>query len=233
MENGQFRNIYGDGPNTETLFSKRKKVNMGKLLKIHPENPQGRKISQVCESLENGGIVIYPTDSVYAIGCDIERQDMVEKIYQFKKLDPAIANMTFLCKDISQVSEYAFQINNEVFRMMKRNTPGPFTFIIQANNQVPRIFKNRRKTIGVRIPSNKIVLDIVETLGRPLLSTSLKNNSDDVMEYYTDPSYIFEKYGNQFDIVIDGGIGKTEPSTIIDCTQEIPEIIREGHEELR
>jgi len=206
---------------------------MGKLLKIHPENPEGRKIKQACETLENGGMVIYPTDSVYAIGCDILRQDVVEKIFQFKKLDSAIANMTFLCKDISQISDYASQINNEVFRLMKRNTPGPFTFIIQANNQVPKIFKNRRKTIGVRIPSNKIVLEIIEAMERPLLSTSLKNDTDDIMEYYTDPSFIYEKHGKHFDLVIDGGIGLAEPSTIIDCTQEIPEIIREGYEELR
>lgn len=205
---------------------------MGKLLKIHPESPQERKIEEACKSLEDGGMLIYPTDSVYAVGCDILRQDVVERIYQFKNLDPATANMTFLCKDISQISEYAAQINNEVFRLMKRNTPGPFTFIINANSAVPRIFKNRRKTIGVRIPSNKIVLSMIEMLGRPLLSTSLKRN-DDVIEYYTDPSFIFDRYGNQFDIVIDGGIGQTVPSTIIDCTQEIPEIIREGYEELR
>ena len=205
---------------------------MGKLLKIHSENPEGRKIQEVCETLENGGMVIYPTDSVYAIGCDILRQDVVERIYQFKGLDSSLAHMTFLCKDISQVAEYASQINNDVFRMLKRNTPGPFTFIIKANNQVPRVFKNKRRTIGVRIPKNKIVLDIIENLGRPLLSTSLKRN-DDLLEYYTEPSFIYERYGNQFDIVIDGGIGQTEPSTIVDCTEEIPEIIREGFEELR
>jgi len=205
---------------------------MGKLLRIHPENPEGRKIKEICDSLESGGMVIYPTDSVYAIGCDILRQDVVERIYQFKGLDPTLANMTFLCKDISQVAEYAAQINNDVFKILKRNTPGPFTFIIKANSQVPRIFKNKRKTIGVRIPKNKIVLDIIESLGRPLLSTSLKRN-DDLLEYYTEPSFIYEKYGNQFDIIIDGGIGQTEPSTIVDCTEEIPEIIREGFEELR
>lgn len=205
---------------------------MGKLLKIHSENPEGRKIQEVCETLGNGGMVIYPTDSVYAIGCDILRQDVVERIYQFKGLDSSLAHMTFLCKDISQVAEYASQINNDVFRMLKRNTPGPFTFIIKANNQVPRVFKNKRRTIGVRIPKNKIVLDIIESLGRPLLSTSLKRN-DDLLEYYTEPSFIYERYGNQFDIVIDGGIGQTEPSTIVDCTEEIPEIIREGFEELR
>ncbi|TVQ45756.1 MAG: threonylcarbamoyl-AMP synthase [Saprospirales bacterium] len=205
---------------------------MGKLLKIHPENPEGRKISEVCKTLEGGGMVIYPTDSVYAIGCDILRQDVVERIFQFKGLDPTLANMTFLCKDISQIAEYAAQINNDVFKILKRNTPGPFTFIIKANSQVPRIFKNRRRTIGVRIPKNKIVLDIIEGLGRPLLSTSLKRN-DDELEYYTEPSFIYERYGSQFDTIIDGGIGQTEPSTIVDCTEEIPEIIREGFEELR
>ena len=205
---------------------------MGRLLKIHPENPEGRKIDQVCEALEDGKMVIYPTDSVYAIGCDILRQDVVEKIYQFKKLDPAVANMTFLCKDISQVSEYASQINNEVFRILKRNTPGPFTFIIKANSEVPRIFKNRRRTIGVRIPANKIILHIIEKLGRPLLSTSLKAE-DDLLEYYTDPSYIYEKHQNSFDLIVDGGLGHTDPSTIVDCTGEVPEIIREGFEELR
>lgn len=205
---------------------------MGRLLKIHPENPEGRKIDQVCEVLKNGGMVIYPTDSVYAVGCDISRQDVVERIYQFKGLDPTKANMTFLCSSISQVSEYASQINNEVFRIMKRNTPGPFTFIIKANNTVPKIFKNKRRTIGVRIPSNKIVLDIIEKMGRPLMSTSLKRD-DDILEYYTEPSYIFEKHGNLFDLIIDGGIGRMEPSTIVDCTEPVPEIIREGYEELR
>nr|MBS0038430.1 threonylcarbamoyl-AMP synthase [Saprospiraceae bacterium] len=205
---------------------------MGRLLKIHAENPEGRKIDQVCEALEKGEMVIYPTDSVYAIGCDILRQDVVEKIYQFKNLDPTIANMTFLCKDISQVSEYASQINNEVFRILKRNTPGPFTFIIKANSEVPRIFKNKRRTIGVRIPANKIVLSMIEKLGRPLLSTSLKRD-DDLLEYYTDPSYIYEKHKNNFDIIVDGGLGHTDPSTIIDCTEAVPEIIREGFEELR
>src|SRR5690554_4881514 len=202
------------------------------LLKIHPENPEGRKIDKIVEILRNGGIIIYPTDSVYALGCDFANQDAVDRICRLKNLDPTKANLTFMCKDISQVSEYTSQINNDIFKTMKRNTPGPFTFIIPSNNQVPKLFKNKKRTVGVRISENNIVQDIIETLGNPIISTSLKKDDDKIVEYFTDPGLIYEDYENAVDVVIDGGIGNIEPSGIVDCTGDELILIREGIKEI-
>lgn len=201
------------------------------MLQIHPDNPSPRKIQQVVDVLKEGGVIIYPTDTVYGLGCDITNDAAVDKICRLRGLDPKKANLSFICTDISQVSDYAAQIDNDVFRMMKRNLPGPFTFILKSNNQVPKMFKNRKRTIGVRIPDNQIVLEIVKALGRPILTTSLRND-DEVTEYFTDPSEIEEDFTNDVDLVIDGGPGRNVPSTIVDCTGRDPEVVRQGAGEL-
>jgi len=202
------------------------------MISIHPENPQGRKLDQVIEILEAGGVIAYPTDSVYALGCDFANQSAVDKICKLRGLDPVKANLTFICHDISQISEYTAQFSTETFRVLKRNLPGPYTFILRSNNAVPKLFKNKKRTVGVRIPNNNIVLEMVKRLGRPILSTSLKND-EDVVEYYTDPSLIEEQWGNQVDAVIDGGIGNVEPTAVVDCTGDEMVLIREGIQALR
>jgi tRNA threonylcarbamoyl adenosine modification protein (Sua5/YciO/YrdC/YwlC family) len=197
------------------------------LLDLHPDNPQPRKVQQVVQSLQNGGVIIYPTDTVYGIGCDIFNQKAVERVCQIRRLDPAKAMLSFLCKDIAQVAQYAWQMDNDVFRLLRRNLPGPFTFILRSNNTVPRLFKNRKRTIGVRIPGNPITLAIVEALGHPILNASLKSE-DEEEEYLAGPGLIDDLYGNQVDWVIDGGTGGQVPSTLVDCTVQPFEIIREG-----
>lgn len=201
------------------------------LLKIHPENPEGRKIKQVVDVLDAGGIIIYPTDTVYGIGCDIYNQDAVDHICKLRGLDPVKARLSFICKDISQITEYSQPIDNEVFRLMKRVLPGAFTFVINSNNKVPRLFKNRKKTIGVRIPDNNILQEIVETLGRPILTTSLRSD-DEIAEYFTDPIDIYEDYEKLVDIVIDGGIGNNVASTVLDCTGSDIVVLRQGAGEI-
>lgn len=201
------------------------------LLKINADNPEGRKIQQVVEALKNGGIIIYPTDTVYGLGCDINNNEAVEKICRIRGLDPQKARLSFICKDISQITDYTTPIDNQVFRMMKKNLPGPFTFVLNSNNAVPKMFKNRKRTIGVRIPDHNIPLAIVEALGRPILTTSLKSD-DEVIEYFTDPIDINEDFKKLVDIVIDGGICGNVPSTVVDCTNAQPEVIREGAGEL-
>ncbi len=204
------------------------------LLTIHPDDPEARKIKQVVEVLQSGGIIIYPTDTVYGIGCDITNHQAVEKVCQLRRLDPQRAMLSLICKDISQVAEYAWQLDNELFRLMKKNLPGPFTFILKSSNTVPKLFKNRKRTVGVRVPANNIALAIVEALGRPILSASLKNedNMEDFDEYFTDPIDIHEKFQHQVDLVIDGGAGGITPSTLLDCTKTEFELIRQGAGEL-
>ncbi len=197
------------------------------LLEIHPDNPDTRKIKQVITTLEKGGIIVYPTDSVYGLGCDILNQKAVGRICKIKKINPEKANLTFICKDIKQLSQYVYQIDNQLFKLLKNNLPGPFTFIFKANKEVPRHFKNKRKTIGVRVPNNPIALTILEELGRPILSISLKNDDADD-DFPVHPSLIYDDFQNLVDIVIDGGMGSDEPSTIVDCSDGEVEIIREG-----
>lgn len=197
------------------------------LLQINPDNPQGRKLDHAIKALEDGGVIIYPTDTVYGLGCDIMNKKAVARIARLRGLDPGKALFSFICKDISQVSEYAAQISNDVFRVMKHNLPGPFTFILKANNRVPKILKNRKDTIGVRIPDNQIILSLVERLGRPILTTSLKSD-DEILEYFTDPRDIYDDYAKLVDLVIDGGPGGNQPSTVIDCTGDQPTMVREG-----
>lgn len=201
------------------------------LLKINAENPEVRKIRQVVEILKKGGIAIYPTDTVYGLGCDIFNQKAVERICRIKKLDCRKARLSFICKDISQIAEFAQHIENNVFKIMKKNLPGPFTFVLKSNNQVPKLFKNHKRTIGVRIPQNNIALAIVEELGHPVLTSSLKSD-DEILEYFTDPIDIFDDFKKLVEVVIDGGIGENVPSTLVDCTQEDIEILRQGKEEL-
>ncbi len=200
------------------------------LIQIHPENPEDRKIQRIVELLTQGGIIAYPTDTVYGLGCDIFNHSAVEKVCRLRGLDPQRAMLSFICKDISQIAEYAWQMDNDVFRLLKKNLPGPFTFILRSGGAVPKLFKNRKQTVGVRIPDNKIALGIVEALGHPILSTSLQiEDSDaDFDEYYTDPLDIEDAYGNRIDAVIDGGLGGNEPSTLVDCTKAEFELIRQG-----
>lgn len=197
------------------------------LLKINSDNPEMRKINQVVDALKNGGVIIYPTDTVYGLGCDINNQKAVEKICKLRGLDPNKAMLSFICKDISQISEYSSPIDNQTFKMMKRNLPGAFTFVLKSNNSVPKLFKNKRRTIGVRVPDHNIPLTIVEELGRPILTTSLKSD-DEILEYFTDPIDIFEDFKKLVDIVIDSGIGGNQPSTVVDCTEGDADILRVG-----
>jgi len=197
------------------------------LLKINPDNPEGRKIGHAVEALEKGGVIIYPTDTVYGLGCDIYNKKAVDKICKLRGLDPVKARLSFICSDISQVAEFTQQIDNQIFRLMKKHLPGPFTFVLYSNNQVPKMFKNRKRTVGVRIPDNNICLALVEALGRPILTASLKSD-DEILEYFTDPIDIYEDFKKQVDIVIDGGIGQNQPSTVVDCTGDEPLILREG-----
>lgn len=197
------------------------------LLKINPDNPEGRKIRQVVEHLKEGGIIIYPTDTVYALGCDIENSNAIDRICKLRGLDPKKANLAMICQDISQLSTYTQQINNSTFRLLKKNLPGPFTFILPAANNVPKLFKNRKKTIGVRIPEHNVTAAIVEVLGRPILTTSLKSD-DEILEYFNDPADIYEDFKKLVDVVIDSGPGGNVPSTVVDSTEIDPAIIREG-----
>ena len=196
-------------------------------LHINSENPEGRKIRQAIDIIQSGGIIIYPTDTVYAFGCDIFSKKAVEQICRLKKLDPKKARLSIICKDLSQLAEYTQQIENQIFRALKKHLPGPFTFVLNSNNQVPKLFKNKKRTIGIRIPDNAICQSLVEGLGHPLLTASLKSD-DDILEYFTDPLDIYEDYKKRVDLIIDGGVGGNEPSTIVDCTGTEPVVLREG-----
>lgn len=197
------------------------------LLRIYPENPGHDRIRKVVEVLEEGGIIIYPTDTVYAMGCDVKANRSIERIARLKGLNPLNPDMSLIFHDMSQLSEYTIIRDNSVFKLLKRNLPGPFTFIVKANNQIPKLFKNKKKTVGIRIPDNNIVLELVKELGRPIMTTSI-HDPDEVIEYTTDPELIFEKYRDFADIIINGGYGKNEASTIVDCTSDEISIIRQG-----
>lgn len=202
------------------------------LLPIHPVNPEPRKIQQVIDVLHDAGAIIYPTDTIYGLGCDLMQPKAIDRIYRIRRMDPQKALLTLICQDISQVAQYAHQIDNEVFRLMKKNMPGPFTFILRAGRQLPATLRNRKGTIGVRIPEHKITQAILESLRRPMLSASLRSD-DDFLEYENDPEEMQDLFGHQVDLVIDGGMGSRTPSTVIDCTGEEPVVIREGAGELR
>ena len=197
------------------------------LLRIYPENPDPNRIRKVVEVLEEGGIIIYPTDTVYAMGCDIKAHRSIDKIAGLKGLNPLNPDMSLIFHDMSQLSEYTVIRDNSIFKLLKRNLPGPFTFIVQANNQIPKLFKNKKKTVGIRIPDNAIVLEMVKELGRPIITTSI-HDPDEVIEYTTDPELIYEKYRDFAEVIINGGYGKNEASTIVDCTSGEIKVIRQG-----
>jgi tRNA threonylcarbamoyl adenosine modification protein (Sua5/YciO/YrdC/YwlC family) len=195
------------------------------LLHIHPKDPQPRLVKQVVESLQKGGIIIYPTDTIYGLGCDIFQPKAIERIARIKKIEPQKAQLSFVCSDLSHLSEYAKQIQTSTYRLLKEYLPGPYTFILPASKLVPKILQSKKDTIGLRIPDNAIAMAIVKELGRPILSASLPG---EMVEDYTDPEVMYENFNKLVDFVIDGGPGGTIPSTIIDCTGDEPIVTREG-----
>ena len=195
------------------------------LISIHPDNPQARQLSMVKDCLESGGIIAYPTDTIYGLGCDIFHPEAIEKICAIKKVNPEKANLSFICSDLSDLSLYAKAIDNSLYRIMKKALPGPFTFILPASKQVPKILQSKKKTIGLRIPNNNIALSIIKMLGHPILSASFPGDN---IEDYTDPEIIYEHWGKQVDLVVDGGIGGIVPSTVVDCTGDEYTVIRQG-----
>ncbi|MCL2727079.1 MAG: L-threonylcarbamoyladenylate synthase [Bacteroidales bacterium] len=197
------------------------------LIKIYPQNPQPRAIEQVVNILDRGGIVVYPTDTLYGLGCAIDRLQAAEAVEAIKEEDVAKNLFSFICADLSQLSLYCKPIPNAIFKLMKHHLPGPFTFILEASNQVPKLFKSKKKTVGIRVPDNNIIREIVKELGRPILNTSLPQN-EEYPEYICDPEWIHEHYGHLIDLVVDGGTGSMEPSTVVDCTSGVPIIIRQG-----
>lgn len=195
------------------------------LLKIHPDNPSPRHIKQIGDCIRSGGIIIYPTDTIYGLGCDIFQPKAIERICQLKGIEPQKANLSFICKDLSHLSDYTKSISTPLYRMLKQYLPGPFTFILPASKQVPKILQTKKSTIGIRVPDNEICRAILEEIGHPLITASLPG---EMIEEYTDPEIIAEKFGKNADIIIDGGIGGTIPSTIVDCTTEDWQITRQG-----
>lgn len=195
------------------------------LLQLHPDNPQPRLLKQVADCLKDGGIIIYPTDTIYGLGCDIHHQKAVERICKIKNVDPQKAQLSFICRDLSHLSDYTKSIDTPLYRMLKRYLPGPYTFILPASKQVPKIIQSKKNTIGLRVPDNIICQHILDALGNPILSASLPG---DMIEEYTDPEIIFEKFGSVADIVIDGGMGGMVPSTIVDCVTDEWAILRQG-----
>ncbi len=195
------------------------------LIQIHPDDPQPRLIKQVTECLKNGGVIIYPTDTIYGLGCDINQPRAVEKICKIKNVDPQKAQLSFICRDLSHLSDYTKTIDTPLYRILKSYLPGPYTFILPASKQVPKILQSRKSTVGLRIPDNKICQHILDELGHPILSASLPG---EMVEEYTDPEVMYEKFGDTIDFIIDGGIGGMIPSTIVDCTGEEWKITRQG-----
>ena len=199
---------------------------MAQFIKLYNENPNEKEIAKIVEVLRNGGLIIYPTDTVYGLGCDITNTKALEKIARIKGVKLEKANFSFVCSDLKNLSDYVKQIDSSTFKLLKRALPGAYTFIMQGNNNLPKDFK-KKKTVGIRVPDNLIARTIVERLGNPIVSTSIYDE-DDVIEYTTDPELIFEKWQNLVDIVIDGGYGENTASTVIDLSGDEPVVIREG-----
>jgi tRNA threonylcarbamoyl adenosine modification protein (Sua5/YciO/YrdC/YwlC family) len=197
------------------------------LLQLHPENPQSRNVKLIIDCLRSGGIIIYPTDTIYGIGCDIFNKKGIERICQLKNIAPSKANLSFICQNLSDLSDYARNVSNPVFRLLKSALPGPYTFILEASREVPKILKTKKDTVGIRIPDHIICQEIVKELGNPLMSTSLPMEGEEVA-YYTDPEIIHDNFQNDVDIVIDSGIGNMVASTVIDCSSGEPELVRAG-----
>ncbi|MCY1510189.1 putative protein YciO [compost metagenome] len=197
------------------------------LIKIYPENPNPKVIEQVVDILKKGGLIIYPTDTVYGLGCDITNHRAIERICRIRGIKPEKANFSFICSDLRHISDFIKPIDTTVFRVIKKALPGPFTFIFNANNNVPKLLSANKKTVGIRVPDNNIARTLVAALGNPIISTSIRDD-DELIEYSTDPELIHEKYEHLVDAVIDGGYGDNEPSTVVDCTTGEFELIREG-----
>lgn len=197
------------------------------LIEIHPENPEDRKIEEVVNCLKRGGVIIYPTDTIYSIGCDLKNKKAIERVAKLKGVKLRNANFSLICFDLSALGDYTKQFGRSVFKAMNKALPGPFTFILNASNKVPKLFDTNRKEVGIRIPNNKIARQIVQVLGNPIIATSV-HDDDDVLEYTTDPTLIHEKYEHLVDLVISGGYGNNQPSTVVNCTNDVIEIVREG-----
>ncbi len=201
------------------------------LLKIHPKNPSQRQIKRVADALRDGGVIIYPTDTVYSIGCDIHQPKAVQKVARIKGIKPEKANFSLICYDLSHISDLTKPFSTSIYKAMKKGFPGPFTFVLNANNNVPKLFQSKKKTIGIRVPDNRIIREIVNELGNPVISTSVYDD-DEILEYTTDPELIHENYKDLVDIVVDGGNGGNEASTVIDCTGEMMVVSRQGKGDL-
>ena len=201
------------------------------LIKIYPNNPNEKQLEEVVACLRNGGLIIYPTDTVYGLGCDIYQAKAIEKLCKLRNIKPEKANLSFICADLSHLSDFVKPIDNAVFRVLKHALPGPFTFILNANNKVPKLMHSNKKTVGIRVPDNDIARSIVKLLGNPIVSTSI-HDDDEVIEYSTDPELIYEKYKDLVDMVIDGGYGELQASTVVDYTSDEPIIIRQGKGDL-
>lgn len=197
------------------------------LLRINPSKPNDIEIAQVVNCLRDGGIMIYPTDTVYGLGCDINKQRAVERVCKLKGIDCEKANFSFICHDLSHLADFTRPITTSTYKLMKKALPGPFTFVLEANNNVPKLFKSKKKTVGIRIPDNQICLEIVKQLGNPIMSTSV-HDDDELIDYTTDPEMIYEKYKDKVDMVIAGGYGNNQPSTVVDCTGDEFVILRQG-----
>ncbi|MBK9283583.1 MAG: threonylcarbamoyl-AMP synthase [Sphingobacteriaceae bacterium] len=198
------------------------------LIRLNDNSLSSKGMDQIISCLKNGGLIIYPTDTVYALGADITNVKAFEKICKLKGIKPDKANFSFVCSNLSHLSEYTSPIPNPVYRIMRKALPGPYTFILNASQKVPKLLKQNKKTVGIRVPNNKICTAIVEQLGNPLISTSLHNENDDILEYFSDPELIHQQYESEVDIVVDGGFGNVYPSTVIDCSGDECVIVREG-----
>jgi tRNA threonylcarbamoyl adenosine modification protein (Sua5/YciO/YrdC/YwlC family) len=197
------------------------------LIRINPEKPNYDEIAEVVKCLRDGGVIIYPTDTVYGIGCDIYKQRAVEKVCKIKGINPEKANFSFICSDLGHLNDFTKPINTPTYKVMRKALPGPFTFILEANNNVPKLFKSKKKTVGIRVPDNKICLEIVKQLGNPIMTTSV-HDDDDIIDYTTDPELIHEKYKDIVDIVIAGGYGNNQASTVVDCSEGEFTVLRQG-----
>lgn len=200
------------------------------FLKLYPANPDPRRLSQIVKALRDGAVVIYPTDTIYGMGCDIHNARAVERVARIKGIKPVKNDFSFICYDLSHIADYA-KVSNQAFKLMKRLLPGPFTFVLEANSNVPKLLNTNKKTVGIRVPDHSIPRLLVQELGNPIITTSIRDD-DEVIEYSTDPELIFEKFQHQVDIVIDGGYGGNVPSTIVDATDDDFSIIRQGLGEL-
>lgn len=197
------------------------------LLKIHPDTPSERQVRRVAEALRNGAVIIYHTDTVYGMGCDINSAKAIDRIAKIKGVKAEKANFSFIFYDLSQLADYTVQVDTPVYKILKKNLPGPFTFVLNANNKIPKIFKHKKKTVGIRIPDNNIIREIASELGNPIMTTSVYDE-DEVIEYTTDPELIYDNYKDLVDIVVDGGYGNNVASAVVDCTGSEVEIIRQG-----